>query len=90
MKVEPKLSWLWVLAVPCVIAGSVWWYMSTNAIRQYKYQNYERKLISERQALDIKLYHQGVELAEIQKDIQEYRGAANAPGQNAVAQPQVQ
>ena len=87
MTVEPKVSWLWVVLIPAVIAGAIWWYMATDVIRQYKAQNEEMKLIWERQDLDLKMYYQRQELTEINA---RERDVANAPGQIPVAMPQVQ
>jgi uncharacterized protein (DUF2062 family) len=70
MIVEPKLSWLWVLAIPLVIAGTIWWYMSTNAVRRYKDQTEQMRMIWERQDLDMKLHYQRQELIEINAQIQ--------------------
>lgn len=58
------------VALVLIIGVSVlWWYLSTNTIRRYKAQSYEMKLISERQELDLKIYHQGVELQRIAQQI---------------------
>lgn len=76
MTIEPKMSWLWVVVIPCVIAGSIWWYMSTalerqvrKDLRQYKTRNEEMRLVWERQDLDMKLYYQRQELTKINEKI---------------------
>jgi len=62
---KKKQWWLLVVPVVLVIGLFVWWYIATNDIRQYKVRSYEMKLISERQELDLKIYHQQVELQRI-------------------------
>ena len=84
MKLEVKLSWLWVLLIPAVMAGVIWWYISTDVVRQYKARNEEMKMVYERNDLEIKIIRQFPELTKLRRD------GANAPGQIPVAPPQVQ
>jgi len=72
MTVEPKLSWLWAILIPCIVAGGVWWRSATAEtrlrdaeIKSYKAQNEDMRLVWERQDLDLKMYYQRQELTEI-------------------------